>query len=384
VVLVALAFSNRGVTGTISDRWHDLTSVQSTPQNDPGRLIQTGSVRTIYWSRALKVWDHHKLAGAGAGSFAQAQLRYRDKPAQALHAHGYVHQTLADLGLLGLAVSLVALGAWLLTAARTLSIWPRAPDAPWSQERLALATLALVAVVFGVHSFLDWTWFVPAVAVTGLFCAGWVAGRGPLAAGGAPRSPAAAPPLVSVRPVLPRGRALQVALAGAAAVIVFAVLASVAVSEPWRSEKKGDDAIALAAQGNFAGARSAARSAESLDPLSVDPYFDRAAVEDAAGDKATASKALERAVQVQPASPEAWQRLGEYYLNDLQEPAQAIPVLRAAIYLDPFNQQSRNDYVVAIRALQVQSLTVQRRKARASSKRRKSGKPPPAATSTSP
>ena len=385
VVLVALAFSNRGVTGTISDRWHDLTSVQSTPQNDPGRLIQTGSVRTIYWSRALKVWDHHKLAGAGAGSFAEAQLRYRDKPAQALHAHGYVHQTLADLGLLGLAVSLVALGAWLLAAARTLSIWPRAPDAPWSQERLALAALALVAVVFGVHSGLDWTWFVPAVAVTALFCAGWVAGRGPLAAGEAPRSPAAAPPLASVRPVLPRGRALQVALAGAAAVIVFAVLASVAVSEPWRSENKGNDAIALAAQGNFGGARSAARSAVNLDPLSVDPYFDRAAVEDAAGNKLGARTALERAVQVQPASPEAWQRLGEYYLNNLRQPTQAIPVLRAAIFLDPFNQQSRNDYVVAIRAEQAQALiVVHRRNARASSKRRKSGKPPAAATSTSP
>src|SRR4051794_5508120 len=77
VVLVALAFSDRGVTGTISDRWHDLTSEQGTPQNDPGRLIETGSVRTIYWSRAIDVWQAHKLAGAGAGAFAEAQLRYR-------------------------------------------------------------------------------------------------------------------------------------------------------------------------------------------------------------------------------------------------------------------------------------------------------------------
>ena len=163
------------------------------------------------------------------------------------------------------------------------------------------------------------------------------------------------------------------------------MLTSIAVSEPWRSEDKGNDAIALASQGNFDGARAAARRAESLDPLSVDPYFDRAAVEDAAGNKLGAVTALERAVQVQPANPEAWQRLGEYYLNNLRQPTQAIPVLRAAIFLDPVNQQSSNDYVVAIRAQQAAALTVvQRRKARASSKRRKSGKPPAAANSTSP
>ena len=40
--------------------------------------------------------------------------------AQGKHAHGYVHQTLADLGLLGLGVSLVALVAWLLAAGVTL------------------------------------------------------------------------------------------------------------------------------------------------------------------------------------------------------------------------------------------------------------------------
>jgi hypothetical protein len=279
VVLVALAFSDRGVGGTISDRWHDLTSEQGTPQNDPGRLIQTGSVRTVYWARAINVWEAHKLEGAGAGSFAEAQLKYRDQPAQGRHAHGYIHQTLADLGLLGLAASLVALIAWLLTAGRTLALWPRVREATWSPERQGLVALALVVLVFGVHSGLDWTWFVPAVAVTGLFCAGWVAGRGPLVAGAHTSSGGIAPPpLAAVRPARPRGRALRVALVPAVAVIAFAVLASIAVSEPWRSEQKGDDALALAEKGDFGAALAATKSAENLDPLSVDPYFDRAPV----------------------------------------------------------------------------------------------------------
>jgi tetratricopeptide (TPR) repeat protein len=387
VVLAGLAFSERGIGGTISDRWHDLTSADSTPQNDPGRLIETGSVRTIYWGRALDVWGDHKLAGAGAGSFAEAQLRYRDQPAQAKHAHGYVHQTLADLGLLGFVISLAALVAWLLAARRNLAIGSPTDPRNWTAERQALAALALVAVVFGIHSAIDWTWFVPAVAVTGIFCAGWIAGRGPLFAR-AEAEGGRALPLARVQPEVPRGRARRGAVAAVAGVLAFALLASVAVSQPWRSERKGNDALALAEKDDFNAALAAAHDAEDLDPLSVDPYFDRAAVEDAMGDKPGALRALEQAVQVQPASPEAWRRLGEYQLNDLSRSAEALPILRAAIYLDPLSQESRNAYLQAIRAQQAQqaqrAAAAAQRRARAKSVRRKSGAPPASASSSSP
>ena len=42
-----------------------------------------------------------------------------------------------------------------------------------------LSMLCLV-VVFGVHSLVDWTWYVPGDAFVALLCAGWLAGRGPL------------------------------------------------------------------------------------------------------------------------------------------------------------------------------------------------------------
>lgn len=388
LVLVLLAFSDRGVGGTISDRWHDLTSADSTPQNDPGRLIQTGSVRTIYWGRAINVWEEHKLAGAGAGSFALAQLKKRDQGAEAKHAHGYIHQTLADMGLLGIAVSLAALAAWLFAASRTLALRSRISEMAWTPERQGIAALALVAIVFGVHSTIDWTWFVPALAVTGLFCAGWVAGRGPLHSGaGAPSEAGRPQPLAGVRPEVPRGGARRLAIGAAAAVLAFALLTSVAVSQPWRSERKGNDALALAEKGDYKAALAATKKAEDLDPLSVDPYLDRAAVEDAANDKPAALRALEQAVQVQPANPETWRRLGEYH-TALNQPADALPILRAAIYLDPLSQESRNDYLNAIRAEQAQvaqrAAAAAQRRARAKSARRKAGKLPAAASSTSP
>ena len=346
VVLAAMAFSDRGISGTISDRWDALTSEDAAPSNAPGRLTETGNVRTIYWSRALDVWREHRLEGAGAGSFAQAQLRFRDQPTQGRHAHGYVHQTLADLGLLGLAVSLAALAAWLIAAARTLHVRRHGP-AVWAAERAGLLALALVAVVFGVHSAIDWTWFVPAVAVTGLFCAGWVAGRGPIdltAAGAGTDEPA------PVRARMPQGRAFRARAAAAAGAVALAALMAVAIAQPWRADHEGDEALTLLSEGKFDPARAAAERASDINPLSIEPYFERAEVENAARRPRAATRALEDAVRLEPASPEAWRRLGEHYVANLDQPARAIPVLRAALFLDPTSALNRTAYLVALRA----------------------------------
>ncbi len=344
IVLAGLAFSDRGIGGTVSDRWDELTSAQKTPQNDPGRLIEAGNVRTIYWARAMDVWGEHELAGAGAGAFAQAQLRFRTEPTQGRHAHGYVHQTLADLGLIGLAASLAALIGWLLATRVTLGLSRSGFSEAWTPERMGLLALSLVAIVFGVHSALDWTWFVPAVAITGLFCAGWVAGRGPLPLGGAP-----APAGHAERATL-RGRLLGLRGAAAVAVVGLAVLSAIAVAQPWRADDQGDEALALLDKGDFSGARTAAERASDINPLSVEPYFERAAIEDAAGRRRLALRALEDAVRLEPASPETWRRLGDYYAIDLDEPARAVPIFQGALYLDPASALNRSAYLVALRA----------------------------------
>jgi tetratricopeptide (TPR) repeat protein len=358
--LAALAFTDRGIGGTVSDRWHDLTSSESTPANEPGRLTETSSVRSIYWRRAIDVWEKHRVAGAGAGSFAEAQLRFRHEPAHAKHAHGYVVQTLADLGLVGLAVSLFALGAWALAARETLALRRgrmRAGEA-WPAERVGLAALALVAIVFGVHSTLDWTWFVPAVAITAFFCAGWVAGRGPLAAAD---QEGPVQPLATVRAGWPPRERLRLRAGGAVAVTALALVTVLAVIQPWRAEQRGEDALGLAATRDFDGGRSAARSAHDINRLSPEPYFDLAAVEDAAGNRTAAVAALERAVQVEPASAEAWRRLGEYELSPLGHPERALPLLRGAIFLDPQSAEARTAFLAALRARSAAAAAERRR-----------------------
>jgi hypothetical protein len=77
-------------------------------------------------------------------------------------------------------------------------------------------------------------------------------------------------------------------------------------------------------------------------------------IEEAANRPAAAETSLESAVKLEPASPEAWRRLGEYYLNERSDPAAAIPVLKAAVYLDPYSTVNRSDYLLALRAEQAQ------------------------------
>ena len=211
--------------------------------------------------------------------------------------------------------------------------------------------MALVAVAFGVHSSLDWTWFVPAVAITGLFCAGWVAGRGAIGGGD---SSARVPTLEAVRPAVPRGPSLYGRLGIALGILAAAVLGAIAVTQPWRAQEKGYEALRLVANGDYAQAREAAERARDLNPLSVEPYFDLAAVADASGHRRTAVRSLERAVQVEPASADAWRRLGEYYLAELSQPERALPILRGALFLDPLSAETRGQLVAALRASAIQ------------------------------
>src|SRR5579871_1538915 len=105
----ALAVSHRGFTGTISHAFHSLTNTHAKVPNTPGRLTAIASVRAQYWDEALKVFDAHPALGAGAQGYEVARLRYRTGPLPVKHAHGFIVQTMADLGIVGLLLALALL-----------------------------------------------------------------------------------------------------------------------------------------------------------------------------------------------------------------------------------------------------------------------------------
>jgi hypothetical protein len=332
----ALALSSRGLGGSLSNGWTNLTDPHANGNisNAPDRLTAVGSVRARYWNEALKIARAHKAVGVGAGSYATVRPRYRTDTLDVRHAHGYVVQTLADLGALGMAVSLALLAAWLAAAGRTVGLGGAGRRAPWTAERVGMATLLAICVVFGVHSFVDWTWFVPGNAVLALLCAGWLAGRGPTDEPIARRTA----PRLSVR------EPWRIGLAAAA--VAVAVVAAWTSWQPQRAVAEGSEALGTAEALHFKQAREQIARAQRTNPLSVDLLFQESAIDRADGDVASARSALQKAVRNEPANPATWLALAEFELSEGRKP-QALSAVGSALYLDPRSQEAISVYLQA-------------------------------------
>lgn len=330
---IGMASTDKGLGGSLASTWTALTDPNAAiPGSGPARLTAAGSARARYWDEALRIFLDNPVRGVGADGYTTVRKHYRTVDLVVRHAHGYVVQTLADLGLAGLLVSLALTVAWLVCAARAVGLRRRDRDAPVTPERLGLLTLVAIVLVFATHSLVDWTWFVPGNAVVALIAAGWVAGRGPLHARAAALAPPATAPLAQR---LRAGLRERPRAFGAAGVTLIALVAAWTAWQPLRSDAAVQDASASLDRGDVAKARAQARAARERNPLSLDPLFELNAIEYAAGRNFAARRALEDAVRLQPANPEAWQQLAEFELNELKRPAVALTAIRPALYLDP-------------------------------------------------
>ncbi len=366
-ITIGLAVGERGLTGSISARWDQLTKVSAPlPRNDNSRFTAVGSVRARYWDEALEIFKDNPGIGVGAGGYATVRKRYRTDDPAVRHAHGYVVQTLADLGLAGLFVSIALLAAWLVSAARATGLRRIDRGRPFTPERIGLLTLVATVIVFGVHSFVDWTWVVPANAAVALLAAGWVAGRGPLgrerdaAEPPAPRAGPGTPGTLGTPGTGPGGGLVERLRAGtrerpraicAGATVLLVVAAAWAIWQPMRADTLTQDALDSLDRGNADAARTQAERARDANPLALDPLFTLATIETAAGRNTAARRALRDAVHLAPDNPDPWVRLAEFELNTLQRPAIALTAIRPALYLDPRS----SDAVAVFLAAQRQS-----------------------------
>jgi tetratricopeptide (TPR) repeat protein len=317
------------LTGTVSDAWNQLTSPNSgTAPDVPGRLVATGSSRGRYWNEGLKVGEHALLSGVGAGGFATAHTRYAAANAGGAfvaHAHSYPIETFADLGLLGLLLSLALLVSWGVAATRAVGGVRWAPDGR-TAERDGMITLAVVVIIFGLNSAIDWTWFIPGTAITALVCAGWLAGRGPL-------GPPSGDRTMSLTPA---------AIGAGTLIAVVAVVVAWLNLQPLRSANADAAALTAITRGNVAAAFADARAAASENPVSVDPLFELAALYRATGDNAATIRELRKAVALQPQNPQSWLTEGESLLA-LRRPGEAIPALERASRLNVHSPQIAAD-----------------------------------------
>jgi hypothetical protein len=125
------------------------------------RLSDVGGHRLRYWRVALDVAADHPLAGAGPGAFAVEWLRRRTIDERVRNAHSLELETLADLGVVGLALLAAVLVACAVAAAGALRA-----------DRALAAGPAAAALTWLLHAGLDWDWEMPALTLVAVALAG--------------------------------------------------------------------------------------------------------------------------------------------------------------------------------------------------------------------
>jgi hypothetical protein len=130
---------------------------------DPGRTPQeqllnvSSGRRTVYWSVAWQAVEDHPAIGFGAGTFGQYWRQHRRSGLNVLDAHSLYLETLAELGPIGLALLLIALGTPLAAA--------------WRARGHPLVPMLLGAyIVYLVQAGVDWLWEMAAVTVIAFLC----------------------------------------------------------------------------------------------------------------------------------------------------------------------------------------------------------------------
>jgi tetratricopeptide (TPR) repeat protein len=176
-------------------------------------------------------------------------------------------------------------------------------------------TMVAVVVTFVVHSAVDWTWFVPGDAVIALLCAGWVAGRGPLADRVA-------------RPRISLARLAHSPPAAAAAAVAIALALVVAWSQwqPLRSEQAYNAGLDALANGQLKHAIADESTAVARDGLDLSPQTTLAYAYAQDGRYQLAQRMLEQSVAQQPSNAASWLALVQY---DISPYAQFIPHARS-------------------------------------------------------
>jgi O-antigen ligase len=198
-------------------------------------LSVSGHGRADYWRVAAGMVERDPLLGEGAGGFERRWMQERRGANNARDAHNLYLETLAELGPVGLALLLVALGTPLLAIRQA--------------RATALASAAAAAfAAFLAHAAVDWDWELPVLVLTAMSC-----GIGLLAS---TRSGTKV-----------RLTAMRRGLVIAPLVLVIAVALVAHVGN-----RAVADAAAALERGDTADAESAARHARTWAPWSHEPW----------------------------------------------------------------------------------------------------------------
>ncbi len=261
-------------------RLPDATETSSLTGDDQIRahlLSSSGNGRWQWWSSAVDEWRAHPVEGGGAGSFEAWWTERGTLPGFVRDAHSLYAETLGELGLIGFALLVAALGSGVVTGARRLR---------GGEARSTLAALLAGFVAYLAIAGVDWMWEMTVVTIVAMLLLGLLVGPATAVTGPKPaKAPDGRPPGPNIR------AASAVVLVCAAPFVIGSQLVPLlATLEVRRSQA---DVIA----GDGAGALSNALAARRLQGWAASTHLQLALVQEQLGNLPAAHRTIRAAIR---------------------------------------------------------------------------------------
>ena len=255
------------------DEFRQPPSAEQLTSGERGLFRGGGSGRWQFWETAADAFASKPIAGVGASGFTPYWLQHREYPIVAKRAHSLLFETIAELGVIGLAL---IIGFFAVAVVAGVQRWRRAEIVE------SAPALAVLAVGFAAAA-VDWTWDVPAVFLPTVIAAAILTGPATLPGPGVPTT--------VYGEVRSRRR-----FARGVAVLVVAWVSICASGLLLLSDHSLTQSRAEAEDGDFEAAIDSAQNAADLEPWAAEPRFQLAYLFTLSGDLVSAKAAIEQAI----------------------------------------------------------------------------------------
>jgi O-Antigen ligase len=305
-----------GVIGFVrADPVKQFDEFKVAPTGAESGVLRVGSSgRYQFWTAAVDAFASAPLGGVGAAGYTPYWLQHREIDIPATRAHSLLLESMAELGIGGLALVLGFFGVAAVAGHRRVRATRAARD---GAPALALVAIGLMA------SATDWTWDLPAVFGVTVAAAALLTGPATLD----PAHPGAA----GAGEVRTRRR-----FAGGVMVLLVAWIAICGSALLLLEDRKLQSSRSAVAAGDLAGALDAANDAADLEPWAAEPHTQLALIAEQQGNLDAARSEIAEAIDHSPRDYQLY-LLAARIESEARDPSAGLASVDEALRLNPLD-----------------------------------------------